>query len=86
MKSTARGRTVEAEPGFQAQGVARAQAAQAVARVLQQLLRQLHGALVWHADLKAVLAGVPTKQRMRAFNTRRISGKELHDHIQLTLL
>ena len=58
-KHSQKRRTVEAEAGFQAQGVARAQAAQAVARVLQQLLCQLHRALVRHADLESVLAGVP---------------------------
>ena len=52
-------RTVQAQPGLQAQRVARAQAAQPHARALQQLLRQLHRALRRHRDLKPVLTRVP---------------------------
>jgi hypothetical protein len=54
-------RTVQAEPGLQAQGVARAQAAHAHLVALQQLLRQLQRLVMWHRQLEAVLACVPAQ-------------------------
>jgi hypothetical protein len=57
--------TIEAEAGFEAEGVARAEAAHANARVLQKLLGQLQRLVIWRRDLKAVLTSVPVGMQVR---------------------